>query len=118
MKYFLSLLSFFAITAVFSQELTVVGKTFNVSDDINNGVIELEVSGGVEPYTYKWSNQETPLTSNSAQGLVAGIPYSVVVTDAAGNSVTKEFKVETQSITEVFNGTMTPAVGALGSVVF
>ncbi|MEQ5792881.1 amino acid carrier protein [Muricauda sp. NFXS6] len=118
MKYFLSLLSFFAITAVFSQELTVVGKTFNVSDDINNGVIELEVSGGVEPYTYKWSNQETPLTSKSAQGLVEGIPYSVVVTDAAGNSVTKEFEVETQSITEVFNGTMTPAVSALGSVLF
>ncbi|WP_421811228.1 amino acid carrier protein [Flagellimonas sp.] len=118
MKYFLSLLSFFAITAVFSQELTVVGKTFNVSDNINNGVIELEVSGGVEPYTYKWSNQETPLTSKSAQGLVEGIPYSVVVTDAAGNSVTKEFEVETQSITEVFNGTMTPAVSALGSVLF
>jgi len=118
MKYFLSLLSFFAITTVFSQDLTVVGKTFNVSDDINNGVIELEVSGGVEPYTYKWSNQGTPLTSKSAQGLVEGIPYSVVVTDAAGNSVTKEFEVETQSITEVFNGTMTPAVSALGSVLF
>ncbi|MHA7832404.1 MAG: amino acid carrier protein [Flagellimonas sp.] len=118
MKYFLSLLSFFAITTVFSQDLTVFGKTFNVSDDINNGVIELEVSGGVEPYTYKWSNQGTPLTSKSAQGLVEGIPYSVVVTDAAGNSVTKEFEVETQSITEVFNGTMTPAVSALGSVLF
>jgi len=118
MKYFLSLLSFFAITTVFSQELTVVGKTFNVSDNINNGVIELEVSGGVEPYTYKWSDQETPLTSKSAQGLVEGIPYSVTVTDAAGSSVTKEFKVETQAITEVFNGFMTPAVSALGSVLF
>ena len=42
----------------------------------------------------------------------------MVVTDAAGNSVTKEFTVETQSITEVFNGTMTPAVGGLGSVLF
>ncbi len=118
MKYFLTLLSFFALTTSFSQELTVVGKTYNVSKDINNGVIELEVDGGVEPYIYKWSNQSTPLTSKRAQGLVEGIPYSVVVTDAAGNSVTKEFEIETESITEVFNGTMTPAVSALGSVLF
>jgi len=118
MKYFLSLLSFFALTTGFAQELTVVGKTYNVSDNINDGAIELEVDGGVEPYTYKWSDQETPLTSKSAQGLVEGIAYTVVVTDAAGNSVTKEFTVETQSITEVFNGTMTPAVGGLGSFLF
>lgn len=118
MKYFLFLLSFFALTTGFAQELTVVGKTYNVSDNINDGAIELEVDGGVEPYTYKWSDQETPLTSKSARGLVEGVPYSVVVTDASGNSVTKEFTVETQSITEVFNGTMTPAVSGLGSVLF
>jgi AGCS family alanine or glycine:cation symporter len=118
MKYFLFLLSFFALTTGFAQELTVVGKTYNVSDNINDGAIELEVDGGVEPYTYKWSDQETPLTSKSARGLVEGVPYSVVVNDAAGNSVTKEFTVETQSITEVFNGTMTPAVSGLGSVLF
>ncbi len=118
MKYFLFLLSFCALTTGFSQELTVVGKTYNVSNNINDGAIELEVDGGTEPYTYKWSNQETPLTSKSAKGLVEGIPYSVTVIDAAGNSVTKEFKVETESITEVFNGTMTPAVSALGSVLF
>ena len=43
MKYFLSLLSFFALTTGFAQELTVVGKTYNVSDNINDGAIELEV---------------------------------------------------------------------------
>ncbi|WP_418498976.1 amino acid carrier protein [Flagellimonas sp.] len=118
MKYFLTLMSFFALTLGFSQELTVEGKTYNVSKNINDGAIELEVSGGVEPYTYKWSNQSTPLTSKRAQGLVEGIPYSVVVTDAAGNSVTKEFEIKTESITEIFNGTMTPAVSALGSVLF
>jgi AGCS family alanine or glycine:cation symporter len=111
-------MSFFALSMGFSQELTVDGKTYNVSPNINDGAIELEVSGGVEPYTYKWSNQSTPLTSKRAQGLVEGIPYSVVVTDAAGNSVTKEFEIKTESITEIFNGTMTPAVSALGSVLF
>ena len=118
MKYFLSLLTFISLTMGYSQELTVEGKTYNVSNNINDGVIELTVDGGVEPYTYKWSNQSTPLTSKRAQGLVEGIPYSVVVTDAAGTSVTKEFEVKTESITEVFNGTMTPAVSALGAVLF
>lgn len=118
MKYFLTLLTFMSLTLGYSQELTVEGKTYNLSDNINDGVIELSVEGGVEPYSYKWSNQSTPLTSKRAQGLVEGIPYSVVVTDATGNSITQEFKVETESITEVFNGTMTPAVGALGAVLF
>ena len=111
-------MSCMALTLGYSQDLTVTGKTYNVSKDINNGVIELTVKGGVEPYTYKWSNQSTPLTSKRAQGLVEGIPYSVVVTDAAGNSVTKEFEIKAESITEIFNGTMTPAVSALGSVLF
>ncbi len=118
MKYFLTLFALVSLTLGYSQELTVKGKTYNVSNNINDGVIELTVEGGVEPYSYKWSNQSTPLTSKRAQGLVEGIPYSVVVTDAAGNSVTQEFKVATESITEVFNGTMTPAVGALGAVLF
>lgn len=118
MKYFLTLMSFLALSMGFSQELTVVGKTYNVSKNINDGVIELEVDGGVEPYTFKWSNQSTPLTSKRAQGLVEGVPYSVIVTDAAGNSITKEFEIKTESITEIFNGTMTPAVSALGSVLF
>ncbi|MEW2919838.1 amino acid carrier protein [Muricauda sp. ANG21] len=118
MKYFLSFLAFVSLTLGYAQELTVEGKTYNVSNNINDGAIELSVEGGVEPYSYKWSNQSTPLTSKRAQGLVEGIPYSVVVTDAAGNSVTKEFEVETESITEVFNGTMTPAVSALGAVLF
>jgi AGCS family alanine or glycine:cation symporter len=49
---------------------------------------------------------------------VEGIPYSVIVTDAEGQSVTKVFTVETEAITEVFNGFMTPAVSALGAVLF
>jgi AGCS family alanine or glycine:cation symporter len=118
MKYFLILLSLFALNLGYSQELKVTGKTYNVSKNINDGVIELEVDGGVEPYSYKWSNQSTPLTSKRSQNLVEGIPYSVTVTDAAGNSVTKEFEIKAESITEIFNGTMTPAVSGLGSVLF
>ena len=101
-----------------SQDLTVKPGIYNPSKQINDGVIDLQVLGGTPPYSYKWSNQSTPLSSKRATGLVEGIPYTVVVSDANGYSVTKVYKVETSTIAEVFNGTMTPAVQALGSVLF
>lgn len=118
MKKYLYFLSFIMSMSVFSQDFSVEGKVFNPSNSINDGVIKLEVSGGEAPYTYKWSNQSTPLSSNKATGLVEGIPYTCIITDSSGKSVTKVFTVESEAITEVFNGTMTPAVSALGSVLF
>lgn len=103
---------------VTAQELTVTEKVTNPSDNINDGVISLDVSGGVAPYTYKWSKQEVALSSPKAMGLVEGMAYTVVVSDANGASVTKSYEVPTQAIAEVFNGTMKPIVDALGSVLF
>ncbi|MEJ1223763.1 amino acid carrier protein [Sediminicola sp. 1XM1-17] len=118
MKKYISSIFMLLSLAVFSQELSVKDKLINPSKRINDGVIELEVEGGTAPYTYKWSNQQTPLSSNKASGLVEGLTYDVTITDANGLSVTKEYKVPTEEITEVFNGAMTPAVSALGSVLF
>jgi len=118
MKKFTALLFMFLGFVTFSQELTVKPAVMNPSNNINDGVVDLQVLGGTPPYTYKWSNQSTPLSSKKAMGLVEGVPYTVVISDAAGNSVTKVYKVEANAITEIFNGTMTPAVSALGSVLF
>ncbi len=106
----------FAVNA--QQDLRVNEAVMNPSDRINDGAIDIQVLGGTPPYTYKWSNQSTPLTSNKAVGLTEGVEYSVTVTDAKGASVTKQYKVETQALTEVFNGVMTPAVAALETVLF
>ncbi|MCR1026624.1 amino acid carrier protein [Cellulophaga baltica] len=102
----------------FAQDFDVEGKVYNPSTTINDGVVDLKVTGGVAPYSYKWSNENTPLTSKKSTGLVEGVPYTVVVTDSDGKTVTKVFTVEADAITEIFNGTMTPAVNALGSVLF
>lgn len=118
MKQILILLSIFTISFGFSQELRVTGMAINPSNTINDGVIDLKVEGGTPPYSYKWSNKNTARSASKSLGLVEGIPYSVIVTDAAGESVTKVFTVETEAITEVFNGLMTPAVSALGAVLF
>ncbi len=103
---------------VTAQDLQVKGTISNPSNRINDGVIHLEVSGGRPPYIYKWSNQGTPLSSNRATGLVEGIPYNVEVFDAQGNSVTRVFTVPAEAITEIFNGAVTPAVSALGAILF
>lgn len=101
-----------------AQELQVQETITNPSPNINDGMISLEVSGGTPPYTYKWSNQNTPLSSRVSSGLVEGISYTVEVTDASGSKVSNSFVVPSESITEVFNGTMTPAVNAMGSILF
>ncbi|MEJ2584091.1 MAG: amino acid carrier protein [Robiginitalea sp.] len=118
MKRIVSILLGFLGLAVTAQDLQVKETISNPSNRINDGVIHLEVSGGRPPYTYRWSNQSTPLSSDRATGLVEGIPYDVEIFDAQGNSVTRVYTVPTEAITEVFNGAMTPAVSALGSVLF
>src|SRR5690606_3373254 len=85
---------------------------------INDGFIKLEVLGGQPPYTYKWSNQATSMKSNTAEGLVEGIDYQVVITDSAQNSITRSFRVKAKSITEHFNGIFTPIVNTMGQVLF
>ena len=98
MKKYLSSLLMLLSLAVFSQELSVKEKLINPSKKINDGVIELNVEGGTPPYTYKWSNQETALTSNKAMNLVEGLNYDVTITDATGTAISKEYKVPAEVI--------------------
>lgn len=117
-KYLLSMFFLFSIFGLSAQELSVKANVENPSKVINNGFIELDVTGGTPPYEYKWSNQATSLQSNRSEGLTEGIPYTVVVTDAAGNSVEKEYQVDAEAITEHFNGSFAPIVANMGSVLF
>ncbi|WP_372792876.1 amino acid carrier protein [Lutibacter sp.] len=116
-KFIIPILLLFS-TVVFSQNFIVHENIVNPSELINDGIMEVNVSGGSAPYTYKWSNQSTLLTSNKAFGLVEGVAYSVVITDATGNTVTKEYTVPMQNISERFNGTFTPIVNGIALVLF
>ncbi len=117
-KYLLSVFFLLFVVSVFAQELDVKANIGNPSRIINDGFVDLEVTGGTPPYSYKWSSQSTALTSPRAQGLVEGIPYSVIVTDAAGASTTRSYTVEAEAITEHFNGTFAPIVETMGAVLF
>lgn len=105
-------------TIVENEAFNVKAEIGNLSRTINDGFIKLEVTGGQQPYTYKWSNQSTSLKSNTAVNLTEGVPYQVIITDGAGNSVTRSFKVKSESITEHFNGIFTPIVNTMGQVLF
>ena len=117
-KYLLSFLLSISVGAVFAQELRVEVEAENPTDVINDGFAELYIEGGTPPYEYKWSNQETALDTPFSEGLTEGIPYIVVVTDAAGNEVTEEFLIPAEAITEHLNAVAAPAVASLGSVLF
>lgn len=53
----------------------------------DDGTMQINVSGGVEPYTYAWTNS---FTDSSQQDVPAGA-YSVSVTDANGCSISETF---------------------------
>ena len=54
-----------------------------------NGSITLESSGGMEPYTYEWSNG---LSEQSVSDLAAGV-YGITVTDANDCVITDEIEI-------------------------
>ena len=90
---------------MFAQgRLEVHAEIENPSKGINDGLIELQVRGGLPPYQYKWSDRDIPLDADKATGLTEGISYTVAVTDAAGDTVKETFEVQPLSISERFEG--------------
>jgi len=59
---------------------------------VNSGAIDLEISGGTEPYSINWSNGAT---TEDLQQLAPG-SYLVQVTDARGCTKQEQFKVTRQ----------------------
>jgi len=58
---------------------------------LDNGNIQVDVTGGAEPYTYSWSShtQNAPYLGN-----LPGGTYFLTVSDASGNSVNKVYIVQ------------------------
>jgi AGCS family alanine or glycine:cation symporter len=117
-RLFLLLGSILISSISIAQEIELEASIENPSTEINDGQITVMATGGQSPYTYKWSNQSTPLTSSTSSGLTEGIDYSVQVTDAVGNTAAGVYKVPAEHVTEILNGAAVPAVGAMGSILF
>ena len=88
MRLIITTLTFLILTlTTFGQKLSpivgVVSLTQPTCFGYSNGEISLNISGGIEPYTYLWSNGDTTQTISN---LVSG-DYSVVVNDAMGQTI-------------------------------
>ncbi|PKD21172.1 sodium:alanine symporter [Salegentibacter salinarum] len=101
-----------------NSNLQVEVNLSNPSREINDGTAEVIVTGGKKPYQYKWSNQSTALDARRSTGLIEGMEYTIKVTDANNNSVSKSFTIPAESITETFNSNVQPAVDFLGGILF
>lgn len=101
-----------------SSKITLDIELQNPSKEINNGIAEVHVTGGKAPYEYKWSNPQTALDENRAIGLIEGMKHTVRITDADGNTLSRTFVIPAESIVEIFNSNVQPAVDYLGAVLF
>jgi AGCS family alanine or glycine:cation symporter len=101
-----------------NSQISATLEITNDSEGINDGRAEVKVIGGVPPYVYKWSNQKTPLNSALSRGLTEGVPFSVLVTDATGESLLVEDKVPAESSEEYINSVFLPVVNGLSSFLF
>ncbi|MBZ9631982.1 amino acid carrier protein [Salegentibacter sp. LM13S] len=101
-----------------NSEFQIEVNLTNPSREINDGIAEVKVQGGKKPYKYKWSNQSTALDARKSTGLIEGMEHSVKVTDANNNSISKSFTIPAESITEIFNSNVQPAVDFLGGILF
>ncbi|MGY8989565.1 MAG: SprB repeat-containing protein, partial [Flavobacteriales bacterium] len=90
---------------VFSSvaQLEITTNISNLSGDINDGKILVEVSGGEEPYEFYWSNKSTSLDSDFSEKLTEGVEYSVKITDANGLCDSLYFIIESESVQEKIN---------------
>lgn len=101
-----------------AQEPTITLVTENPSTDVRNGRVTAVVKGGVEPYRFHWPQRATTQSSNVTEGVDEGLPVTVVVTDAAGTTMTATTTITPASIEEHLHAFFVPVVDAIASVLF
>lgn len=115
---FIVLVAILSISNLSVAQLDAEIIIYNDSEQIDDGRAEVQVNSGTPPYTYKWSNQETPLTSEMSSGLTEGVSFTVTVNDASGSTVDLKGKVPVTSTEERINSVFLPLVNVLYSVLF
>ncbi|HEX4887154.1 MAG TPA: T9SS type A sorting domain-containing protein [Luteibaculaceae bacterium] len=83
------------VSEISTGDLAVTGiSTNSTTEASNDGTVDLTVTGGVQPYTFAWSDGAT---AEDRSGLALGT-YSVVVTDKCGTDTTLSFTINYNSV--------------------
>jgi AGCS family alanine or glycine:cation symporter len=101
-----------------ATSLSVQHHIDDLSEDINDAVINLVVSGGTKPYKYKWSDKSTALSSSFMEGVTEGMPVYVTVTDATNQTEELKLRVPPTSTSERINCIFVPIVNTMSNVLF
>ena len=118
LRLFSGLILLFSYLNLYSVDFTAELKIDNPSQKINDGVAFVETEGGVPPFTFKWSNQSTPLTSSSCEGLTEGSSFKVIVKDSKGSQIELKGKIPASSAEENINSLFKPIVNGMSSFLF
>ncbi len=119
MKHIYALFLAFSVISFSAQaQLGASLELDNDSELIDDGRATVTVTSGIPPYTYKWSNEETPLTSNVSKGLTEGVGFTVTVFDSEGTSEVLKGEIKPESPEEKINSLFLPMVNGLSSVLF
>lgn len=118
MKNFLILPVLLLFSQFASGQMSAGLELSNDSEKINDGRARVVVSGGVPPYTYRWSDPSTALDVSTCTGLAEGVGFSVTVSDAAGNEIFLEGHIEPESTEERINSVFLPLVNGMASFLF
>lgn len=120
MKYFylLAVTTLFAYQTHANEPLKVDLQLSNPDSEINDGQATAEVTGGVRPYKYYWSNPNTDTTSSVSRKLAEGVTHTVKIVDAEGQTIEQAFKIPSESVAEILNGSFKPLVDAAAAVIF
>jgi gliding motility-associated-like protein len=97
------------------QAISIASSSINAAcNGVNNGSIQINVSGGFAPYSYLWSNNAT---TQNISNLTPGI-YTVTVTDANNCTASQSFNIiAPQPLSVATTGTDADcSQGILGSV--
>jgi len=72
---------------------TITSVTNVLCIGLNNGKIDLTVSGGTPPYTFNWTQNGSPFSTNEDLNNISGGTYAVTVTDVKGCVTTQTVTV-------------------------
>jgi len=99
-------------------QLSITHEISNKSEDINDGKISVAITGGQEPYSYFWSDKNSPRDENFSDSLTEGVEHTLTITDFNGLELKESFTIETESVQEKINNAFLPVVSFLDKVIF